>query len=90
MKIPSATIDDTVGNAEVTFIKMDIEGAEMPALQGAKKTILRCKPKLAVSVYHKPEDFVAIPKFIKSLRDDYKYYLRAYSRTGCETILYAV
>lgn len=69
---------------------MDVEGAELRALQGAEKTIRRCKPTLAVSVYHRPEDFLAIPEYIDSLGMNYRYYLRCYSQTGCETVLYAV
>lgn len=88
--VPVTTIDECVGGERVTFIKMDIEDAELQALEGARKTIVRDKPKLAISVYHRPEDFIAIPQFISQLDIGYKLYLRAYSQTGCETILYAV
>lgn len=73
-----------------TFIKMDIEGAELEALKGAEQLICGHKPKLAICVYHKREDIYTIPKLLKSFRDDYKFYLRHYSDTIYETVLYAV
>lgn len=90
VQIPVITIDDMVGDDAVTFIKMDVEGAEFPALEGAINTIKRNKPKLAISIYHRPEDLIKISAWIRALDMDYKFYLRCYSRTGCETILYAV
>lgn len=86
------SIDEKVYNVvdKVTFIKMDIEGAELKALQGAKNTILRDRPRLAISIYHKPEDIYEIPLFIKSLVPEYKFYIRHYSNFQPETILYAV
>lgn len=73
-----------------TFIKMDIEGAEKEALIGAEQ-IIRChKPKLAICVYHKPEDIYVLPELINSFREDYRFYLRHYSNTIYETVLYAV
>lgn len=50
-------------NEKVTFIKMDIEGAELETLKGASRLIAEQKPKLAVCVYHKPEDIFTIPEF---------------------------
>ncbi len=73
-----------------TFIKMDIEGAELAALKGGAKTIKKYKPKLAISMYHKPEDMIEIPAYILSLVPEYKLYLRHYSTNDCETVLYAV
>ena len=75
---------------DVTFIKMDIEGSEYQALLGAKQIIKEKVPKLAISVYHNPEDIVQIPRLILSLRKEYKFYIRHYSSTGFDTILYAV
>lgn len=81
-------LDDVVKD-EVTFIKMDIEGAEIRALMGAKETIVRNKPKLAICVYHKPEDIVEIPKLILSFRDDYIFGFWHYSYADNETVLFA-
>ena len=75
---------------EVTFIKMDIEGMELAALQGASETIKRCRPKLAISIYHKTEDLTELPLYIKEIVPDYKLYIRHYSNELVETVLYAV
>lgn len=69
------SVDNTVED-DVTFIKMDIEGAEMKALEGAKKTIERCHPKLYVCAYHRNEDMFALPLKIKELDETYKIYFR--------------
>jgi FkbM family methyltransferase len=75
---------------KVDFIKMDIEGAEIHALTGAKNTIKKFKPKLAISVYHKSDDLITIPKLINSIRDDYKFYFDYYTIISNEAIIYAV
>lgn len=81
---------DAVINEKVTFIKMDIEGAEYNALMGSKRTITRYKPKLAISVYHKLEDILVIPELICQINPDYTLYLRHYSLANGETVLYAI
>jgi FkbM family methyltransferase len=88
--IELTTIDNVVGNAAVTFIKMDIEGAELEALYGAAETIKRHKPRLAISIYHKANDVIDIPAYILSLVPEYKLYIRQYSYFLGEIILYAV
>ena len=74
----------------VTFIKMDIEGAELEALRGGTELIKKNKPKLAISIYHKKEDLTEIPLLIKKLVPEYKLYIRHYSNVEAETVLYAV
>ena len=69
---------------------MDIEGAELSALHGAEKTIKRDKPVLAICVYHKREDLIAIPQYIKELVPEYKLYLRAHFPYASELVLYAI
>lgn len=83
-------LSDDLCKENVTFIKMDIEGAEMSALKGADELIVRCKPKLAICVYHKLEDLWEIPLYIISLSKDYKLYLRQHTPLYLETVCYAV
>lgn len=84
------TIDNVLAGGRATFIKMDIEGAELSALKGAEKTIRAWKPLLAICAYHKPEDLIKIPRFIRSLVPEYRWYLRAYHRAAIEVVLYAI
>ena len=69
------SVDNIVKN-EVTFIKMDIEGAELKALDGARQTITKYRPKLYVCAYHRNEDMFTLPLKIKELCSDYKIYYR--------------
>ena len=73
-----------------TYIKMDIEGAEHKALEGAKKIIANNKPRLAISIYHKQEDLWDLPKLILNIRPDYKFFIRHYTMGFADTVLYAV
>lgn len=86
------SIDDYVKDTGVipSFITMDIEGWELEALCGAKETILRYRPKLAISLYHRASDFVNIPEFLLKLRPDYKLYVRHYTDSYSDTIAYFV
>lgn len=87
------SIDDLVQRdkiAHIDFIKMDIEGAELPSLKGAQKTIEAHKPKLAISLYHSIEEFHTIPDFLQSLNLGYKFYLGHHTIYQNETVLYAI
>jgi len=84
------TIDNIVQTQRVDFIKLDIEGAEQDAIDGAKETIKREHPVLAICIYHKAEDWYKIPQKILAIRDDYKIYLRHYMEGIFETVLYFI
>jgi FkbM family methyltransferase len=88
--VTTMAIDDFCKDLpRVDFIKMDIEGAELQALQGAVATIEKHKPKLAISLYHSLDDFVRIPRFLSGLNVDYRYYLGHFSIHLEETVLFA-
>lgn len=82
-------LDDILLNEEITFIKMDIEGAEMEALRGAESIIRLQKPKLAICIYHRPEHLWEIPLYLKRLVPEYKIYIRHHSVLEYETVCYA-
>jgi len=88
--VEAVRLDDMLNGEKATFIKMDVEGAELNALKGAEQTIKNYHPKLAISLYHKPEDVWEVPAYILSLDRSYKLYLRHYSFYKSETVLYAV
>ncbi|MDE7272490.1 MAG: FkbM family methyltransferase [Lachnospiraceae bacterium] len=83
-------LDDIVSGKKISFIKMDIEGAEKEAILGAEEVIGSQKPKMAVSVYHKKEDIWELPKLLLEMNPDYRFYLRHYSFRHAETVLYAI
>lgn len=89
-KIGAVALDNILSDREVTFIKMDIEGAEVAALHGAARIISEQKPRLAISIYHRPEDIWEIPGTILCYNPDYKFYLRHYSFSDYDTVLYAI
>lgn len=89
VEIQVTTIDQLI-DSTISFIKMDLEGWELKALEGSKKHILRDHPKLAIAVYHHPSHFWKIYGYIYSLRKDYKIFLRHYTEGWTETIMYFV
>lgn len=89
-RITAAALDHLAECQSATYIKMDIEGAELEALKGAEKIIKNRRPKLAVCIYHHPRDFFEIPLYIKSLNPDYKLFVHHHGDYTSETVLYAV
>jgi FkbM family methyltransferase len=90
--VPVTKIDDVLSGYEYDniLIKMDIEGAELDALKGAECVIRNNKPRLAICIYHKPEDIIDIPVFLSGLVPEYRFFIRhnnLYSMT--ETVLFA-
>jgi FkbM family methyltransferase len=88
--IESIPIAELVGPAPVTYIKMDIEGAEHDALLGARPLIERDRPILAICVYHRQDDLWRLPLLMKEMLPEHKMYLRLYESDGWQTVAYAV
>jgi FkbM family methyltransferase len=89
IEIELRRIDDLVDGG-FTYIKMDIEGAEMEALHGASRHITEIGPILAICVYHKVSHLWDIPRYVLSLYSDYRIYLRHYTESIYETVMYFV
>ena len=87
--VPITTVDHVIGEERVGFIKMDIEGAEFDALRGAEAVIVRDRPLLAISAYHRPGDMLAIMDYLHDLVPEYRFWLRHYSVGLADTVLYA-
>jgi FkbM family methyltransferase len=83
------TIDNLI-NQKVDFIKLDIEGAEQDALCGAKETIKKYTPILAICIYHKAQDWYKIPQIVLDINPNYKLYLRHYMEGIYETVMYFI
>ncbi|WP_424689155.1 MAG: FkbM family methyltransferase [Halarcobacter ebronensis] len=83
------TIDNLI-QQKVDFIKLDIEGAEQDALIGAKDTIKKYQPILAVCIYHKAQDWYKVPEIILNICSEYDIYLRHYMEGIYETVMYFI
>ena len=79
---------DALGINGVTFIKMDIEGAEEAALRGSEATIRQCQPRIALAAYHKPDDFWRLPDQIERMDVDFELAMRHYTEGIDETVLF--
>ena len=92
IEIEMITIDKYCNdnNIKPNFIKMDIEGSELLALQGGINTIINCRPQLAISIYHCDGDFINIPLYLDENLENYVYKLGHYSPDINESVLYAI
>ncbi|PRX67080.1 FkbM family methyltransferase [Cohnella sp. SGD-V74] len=88
--IEICTLDSELTGSAPTFIKMDVEGAELAALRGAQEVIQRNRPILAICIYHKGEDLYEIPLYLRELVNDYHFFVRKYTDTAFELVFYAV
>lgn len=75
LAVETVAIDEDI-QEPVTFIKMDIEGAEQGALLGCKRHIMQEHPKLAICTYHNNEDIWKIPRMIHAMNPEYRFYMR--------------
>jgi FkbM family methyltransferase len=83
-------IDELMDGSAPTFIKMDIEGAELDALAGAQHSIRAHQPILSICLYHQQDHLWRIPLFIHSLVPDYRFFLRPHDVDGWQLVCYAI
>lgn len=81
-------LDDALPGFRPTLIKMDIEGAELHALNGARQMIEAHRPGLAISAYHTPGHLWEVALLLESWGLGYRFYLRCYCHAGFDTVLY--
>lgn len=89
-RVPVTAIDLVPECEKATFIKMDIEGSEMKALEGAVNTIKNNRPKLAICIYHSNEDMLRIPEWCFENLERYSFYIRHHHYLPCDTVFYAI
>ncbi len=89
VRVPLNALDN-MDVGEVSLIKLDVEGAEVQALNGARRLISGLKPKLAISAYHRFDDFVTLFETVRDIRDDYRFTLRHYSPIIYDSVIYAL
>lgn len=88
--IQCVSLDEALPGFRPHLIKMDIEGSEPDALQGAARTIVTHRPALAISVYHHPAHLWEIPLLIDNWGLDYSFYLRMHGHSSFDLVLYAI
>jgi len=89
-EVQCVTLDELLADRRMSFLKLDIEGAEPEAIKGASGTIARDRPILAVCVYHLQDHLWRLPLLMSSLVRDYHFHLRPYNEEGWDLVCYAV
>lgn len=84
------SLDAVLGQVEIDFIKMDIEGAEIRALQGARGCIERNVPILAISAYHELNHLWEVPLLIKEMNKNYDVYFGHHMWNMADTVCYGL
>lgn len=90
-EFPLIPLDALVADEElprIDYIKLDVEGSELSALNGAIETVRKWRPKIAVSLYHRPNDLFSLPIWLSTNFPNYEYYLGHYTIHNEETVLY--
>ena len=83
-------LDAILAFQRLSFLKLDVEGAERAALAGAKASIIQHRPQVAACVYHEPNDLWEIPQRLAALLPNSRFYLRQHGFDGWETVVYVV
>jgi FkbM family methyltransferase len=89
-RIVTVALDQILPVGNIDFLKLDIEGAEAPALRGGRTLIERSRPVIAISLYHLLKDPWELPALLQELCQDYSYFIRQHYFNSFESVLYAV
>jgi FkbM family methyltransferase len=90
VEVPCLRLDDVLAREHASFIKMDIEGAELQALEGAQRTIRRDRPVVAVCGYHTPDHLWRVPLSLKTMAPASSFFLRSHCADGLDAVYYSV
>lgn len=82
-ELEAVTVDELCKDKKITYIKMDVEGAEYEALSGGVNTLKLQKPKLNIALYHKSVDIFELPLMISRINPDYKFHIRRHPYIPC-------
>ena len=87
--IEVVALDDLLEPDLPYLIKLDVEGAESCALRGARRTLGSGRSGVAVSLYHRPEDIVELPRQVDEIMPHARFVLRSHGFDGTDLVLYA-
>jgi len=87
-KISMITLDNLLKDkGPVSYIKADLEGWEVPMLKGAEKTIKKFKPKISITCYHEPNDYLEMVEIIKKAVPEYNYCLKGITQFSGKPVM---
>jgi FkbM family methyltransferase len=93
IQVAVQTLDEFAATHNLTgsgLISLDVEGFEGQALMGGMELIKRLKPKLQISVYHKPHDLFSLPLWLHESIPGYTFFMGHHDSYHCETDIYAI
>ena len=90
IEVDCVRLDDALAGEAPTYVKMDIEGAELDALQGASGILSQNRPLLAICAYHAQDHLWRIPLFLQTLEPAAQFALRMYRVDGFDLVCYAI
>jgi FkbM family methyltransferase len=89
-EVEAIALDEALNGIAPTYMKFDIEGSEAEALEGARETISRHRPKMAVCLYHLPDHLWSIPLRLNELLPNSLFSMRTYASDGFECVCYCI
>jgi FkbM family methyltransferase len=90
VEVEAVSLNELLADEMVTFIKMDIEGGEPAAIDGATRLISLCRPVLAICLYHRQEHLFTIPNKVSRIVDGYSFFIRRYGDQFGDVVCYGV